>query len=220
MRYSEGVSLFRVNVVASNPKDESMSTQPIEVLVDTGSELTWLPADQLSAIGIRARRKRTFMTATGDPVEREVGYAVLASEGYETIDEVPPSQGSSRKRHGCGRARARAHARRIGKPRAELLRRPGTTAGTRFSGSHWAQGGTRPSRRPPRRRRVIRETNHSGSRSGPSVSNRRAGRRAGRYLLRNPSPQHSSQATSVPVLQGAHQTARRDVVVTAQRWFC
>jgi predicted aspartyl protease len=88
MRYTHGVSLFRVNVIVCNPKDESMSTQPIEVRVDAGSELTWLPADQLSAIGIRARRKRTFMTATGDPVEREVGYAVLASEGYETIDEV------------------------------------------------------------------------------------------------------------------------------------
>jgi predicted aspartyl protease len=82
------LSLFRINVVAKNPKDESLQTQPIEVLVDTGSELTWLPADELGPVGIQARRKRTFKTATGDSVEREVGYAVLASEGYETIDEV------------------------------------------------------------------------------------------------------------------------------------
>ncbi|MEE8410372.1 MAG: hypothetical protein V3T05_12250 [Myxococcota bacterium] len=82
------MSLFRVNVVARSPKDETRATDPIEVLVDTGSELTWLPADRLATIGVTARRRRTFHAATGKPVEREVGYAVLACEGYETIDEV------------------------------------------------------------------------------------------------------------------------------------
>jgi predicted aspartyl protease len=82
------VSLFRVNVVARNPRDETRATTPIEVLVDTGSELTWLPAERLATIGIGPRRKRTFHTATGDRVERDVGYAVLCADGHETIDEV------------------------------------------------------------------------------------------------------------------------------------
>jgi len=34
------------------------------------------------------RRKRVFSTATRQKVEREVGYAILSSEGYETNDEV------------------------------------------------------------------------------------------------------------------------------------
>ena len=34
------------------------------------------------------RRKRTFQTATRQAVIRDVGYAILASEGYETADEV------------------------------------------------------------------------------------------------------------------------------------
>jgi len=82
------VSLFRVNVVAKNPKDESRATGPIEVLVDTGAELTWLPSALLQAAGIEPRRKRSFTTATGVSVERTVGYAVLAVEGHETVDEV------------------------------------------------------------------------------------------------------------------------------------
>lgn len=82
------MSLFRVNVVARNPKDEARETAPIEALVDTGSELTWLPSHGLAAAGITPRRKRTFTTATRQTVTRDVGYAILAAEGFETADEV------------------------------------------------------------------------------------------------------------------------------------
>jgi predicted aspartyl protease len=82
------MSAFRVNVVARNPKREEHCTQPVLALVDTGSELTWLPADVLRAIGITPRRKRLFSTATQQKIERDVGYAILSAEGYETNDEV------------------------------------------------------------------------------------------------------------------------------------
>jgi clan AA aspartic protease len=82
------MSMFRVNVVARNPKREELETQPVEALVDTGSELTWLPADVLKSVGITPRRRRFFATATQQKVEREVGYAIVGAEGYETIDEV------------------------------------------------------------------------------------------------------------------------------------
>ena len=82
------MSTFKVNVTARNPKREEMVTQPLEALVDTGSELTWLPADVLTSVGITPRRKRIFTTATQQKIEREVGYAILSAEGYETNDEV------------------------------------------------------------------------------------------------------------------------------------
>ena len=82
------MSAFKVNVVARNPKSEELSTQPISALVDTGSELTWLPADVLKSVGITPRRKRMFATATQQKIERDVGYAILSAEGYETNDEV------------------------------------------------------------------------------------------------------------------------------------
>jgi predicted aspartyl protease len=86
--YSDPMSLFKVNVVACNPKREDQVTPPIEVLVDTGAELTWLPGELLSKIGIQPRRKRTFQTATKQLIERDVGYAILRAEGFETNDEV------------------------------------------------------------------------------------------------------------------------------------
>jgi predicted aspartyl protease len=80
--------LFRVNVIAVNIADQQRTSPPIQALVDSGSELTWLPADVLSAIGVTPTRKRTFKTDTGQTVQRSVGYAILRSEGYETIDEA------------------------------------------------------------------------------------------------------------------------------------
>src|SRR5215212_9523513 len=82
------MSLFRVNVVAANIADQLRVTPPIQSLVDSGSELTWLPADMLQAIGVATVRSRTFRTATGQTVQRFVGYAILRAEGFETIDEV------------------------------------------------------------------------------------------------------------------------------------
>lgn len=82
------MSIFKVSVVARNPKHEELQTQPVAALVNTGSELTWLPADILKSAGITPRRKRIFATATQQKVEREVGYAILAAEGYETNDAV------------------------------------------------------------------------------------------------------------------------------------
>jgi predicted aspartyl protease len=82
------VSLFRVSVVARNTKDESLVSQPTEVLVDTGSELTWLPQDLLAGINVMPVRKRSVTTATKQVVTRETGYAILSAEGFETVDEV------------------------------------------------------------------------------------------------------------------------------------
>ncbi len=82
------MSIFKVNVVARNPKREELATAPLEALVDTVSELTWLPAEVLRGAGITPRRKRIFATATQQRIEREVGYAILSAEGYETNDEV------------------------------------------------------------------------------------------------------------------------------------
>ena len=82
------MSMFNVNVVAVNPQTPSIETPAIEVLVDTGSELTWLPDELLKRAGIKPIRKRTFQMATKQIVHRNIGYAILRSEGFETIDEV------------------------------------------------------------------------------------------------------------------------------------
>jgi len=86
--YPFTMSLFKVNVVARNTKDESLVAPPVEVLVDSGSELTWLPKDLLSGIKVSPVRKRSFSTATKQVVTRDTGYAIVSAEGFETVDEV------------------------------------------------------------------------------------------------------------------------------------
>jgi predicted aspartyl protease len=82
------MSKFMVNMTAINPKEEHRSTPPIEVMVDTGSELSWLPKQLLLDAGIIPRGKKRFSTATKEIVERDIGYAILAAEGYDAADIV------------------------------------------------------------------------------------------------------------------------------------
>jgi predicted aspartyl protease len=82
------MSLFRVNVTVVNPKKEDMVTEPVSCLVDTGSELTWLPAQLLAGIGVTPRRERLFEMANKQVIKRPVGYGIVRAEGYETNDEI------------------------------------------------------------------------------------------------------------------------------------
>lgn len=60
-----------------------------ELIVDTGSEFTWLPKDVLTAIGVEVRKPdRKFVMANGDVISRDIGYAILRTNGFETVDEV------------------------------------------------------------------------------------------------------------------------------------
>jgi predicted aspartyl protease len=82
------MSKFMVNMTAVNPKEEHRCTPPIEVTVDTGSELSWLPKQSLLDAGITPRGKKRFLTATKEIVERDFGYAILKAEGYATSDDI------------------------------------------------------------------------------------------------------------------------------------
>lgn len=82
------MSAFYVSVVAANIADQQRITPAVNALVDTGSELSWLPADILIAAGIKPVRTANFQTATGQTVARQTGYAIVQSEGFETVDEV------------------------------------------------------------------------------------------------------------------------------------
>jgi predicted aspartyl protease len=83
-----GMSVYYVNLIAINPKHEEVRSAAVRVLVDTGSELSWLPAEVLTSAGIQPRRKRLFRMADGRTMDRDVGFCILESEGFVTNDEV------------------------------------------------------------------------------------------------------------------------------------
>jgi len=60
-----------------------------KLLVDTGSEYTWIPRENLEKIGVLKEKKDLqFVMANGTVVTRSVGFAILRVDQNFTIDEV------------------------------------------------------------------------------------------------------------------------------------
>lgn len=86
---TNSVGTFQVKCRIENPADRSRSAVISGLLVDTGSELTWIPSSSLTRIGIRRERKgRTFLLANGEQVTRGVGFVIVRVDGSFTTDEV------------------------------------------------------------------------------------------------------------------------------------
>ena len=79
---------FRVDIEIENPARPGGRRIVRSVLVDTGAELTWLPADILDALGIERRRVWRFRQVDGTVVERWTGPAFLYVGGVTATDDV------------------------------------------------------------------------------------------------------------------------------------
>jgi len=58
------------------------------VMVDTGSEYTWVPRGLLESLGVGVERVEQFVTADGRVIAREMGYAIVHAGAARTSDEV------------------------------------------------------------------------------------------------------------------------------------
>jgi predicted aspartyl protease len=58
------------------------------VLVDTGAELSWIPADTLEELAVERRKVWHFRQADGSVLERWTGFVIVHISGIATIDEV------------------------------------------------------------------------------------------------------------------------------------
>jgi predicted aspartyl protease len=80
---------FSVGCRVENSVDRARRVAIPRVLVDTGSEYTWLPAATLEKIGIAREKKDVeFVMANGQRITRSVGFAIIRVEKAFTIDEV------------------------------------------------------------------------------------------------------------------------------------
>jgi len=80
---------FHVGCKVENHKDPKRAVVVPKLLVDSGSEFTWVPEDALHRIGVEpVKRDLQIQMANGEIVTRTVGYAILRVDKYETIDEV------------------------------------------------------------------------------------------------------------------------------------
>src|SRR2546423_15699063 len=84
----DAMGIFYVECRLSNLRRAKRVTVP-KLLVDSGSELTWIPHARLKQLGVRVEKKDVpFLMANGQTVTRATGYAILRVEGFETVDEV------------------------------------------------------------------------------------------------------------------------------------
>src|SRR6267378_3659011 len=83
------MGIFRVEVQIAKPGTEPDFRPAGALIVDTGSEVSWVRDEKLREAGVEVRKPgQRFQMANGETIERDVGYAIIRSEAFETIDEV------------------------------------------------------------------------------------------------------------------------------------
>ncbi len=113
------MGLFTVGCRVENYSDPKKSVVIPRLLVDTGSEYTWIAASQLEKIGIEPRKRDLqIQMANGQIITRSIGYAVLKVDKSETIDEVVFAQKGDLLLLGCRaleglRLSVDSHAKRL-----------------------------------------------------------------------------------------------------------
>jgi predicted aspartyl protease len=79
---------FHVKCKIENAVDRNRSALVSKLLVDSGSEFSWISARTLERIGIRREKKDVaFVLANGQQVTRSIGFAIIRLDKF-TIDEV------------------------------------------------------------------------------------------------------------------------------------
>jgi predicted aspartyl protease len=83
------MGVFEVKCRIRHTVNRDRSAEVARLLVDTGSEHTWIPAKTLEELGIEREKKDvSFVMANGTHITRSVGFAILHVEDSFTIDEV------------------------------------------------------------------------------------------------------------------------------------
>lgn len=85
---SEPVGTFRIDIELENPAAPGRREVARGVLVDTGAELSWIPAGILESLGIERRKLWRFRQADGTILERWAGWGCIYAAGTSTADEV------------------------------------------------------------------------------------------------------------------------------------
>ncbi len=86
---------FSVRVTVAHPTDAARAAE-VELIVDTGATLTWLPREAIEQLGVPRFRRRSFIVADGRTIERDTAGAVVRLNGNEanvTVVVAEPGDG-------------------------------------------------------------------------------------------------------------------------------
>lgn len=80
---------FYTRCKVENVTDRTRSALVPKLLVDTGSDYTWIPATTLAKLDVAKEKKDVlFVTANGQQITRSVGFAIIRLDKFFTVDEV------------------------------------------------------------------------------------------------------------------------------------
>ena len=83
------MGIFYVDCTVANMAARDRSILIEQLIVDTGSEFTWLPEQVLFGIGVKVEKgDQKFVMANGEVINRDIGYAIVRVNGFETVDEI------------------------------------------------------------------------------------------------------------------------------------
>src|SRR5262249_39600130 len=86
---SKEMGTFYVACRIENVSYRSRGTTLPKLLVDTGSEYTWVPKETLESLGIQREKQGVeFQMANGKKITRSVGFAIVRFEPHFTVDEI------------------------------------------------------------------------------------------------------------------------------------
>jgi predicted aspartyl protease len=82
------VGVFRTTIAIEHLSRRGHMHELADILVDTGSALTWIPRSILESLRIEPERAQEFVAADGGTIERDIGYAIVHAGGVATADSV------------------------------------------------------------------------------------------------------------------------------------
>jgi predicted aspartyl protease len=84
----DDMGTYRIDIEIENPRQPGRKRALRSVLVDTGAELSWIPAGILESLGIERRSRWRFRQADGTVLERWTGPAFVYAEGKTATDDI------------------------------------------------------------------------------------------------------------------------------------
>lgn len=84
----DDMGIFRTTVGIEHPVHRGELREIADVMIDTGSEYTWIPRPMLEQLGLTRERSARFRTADGRVVEREVCFAIVHTAGTSVPEIV------------------------------------------------------------------------------------------------------------------------------------
>lgn len=85
---SDDMGTFRIDIEIENPARPGERRTVLSARVDTGAELTWVPAAILETLGVDRLKVWRFRQADGTILERWVGSARVYAGGTVATDDV------------------------------------------------------------------------------------------------------------------------------------